>query len=361
MSATLVSRFRFVVICVLAAGTLLCTRVADAQPSAPDEKQEQEKTPGTPRWEVGVHAGITRDGVRSNEVGTLPSTGSTTQGLLSVSTFYFGSGAALFNQVQPASPIVPLDSVLTKSSVVHTSGVTLGGHVQRSLGDRFAIEFAGDYLRSNLAFASTALGQIETTRASFIPALQSALASTSESSSVTSVSNIIDKQLATRFTLTGALITDLKTNGPTIPYVLVGAGAIFSQPNSLAATLNGRYQFGSSSYIVGTDTVALSYGESQRQLVVVAGGGVKHMLSQRTGLRVDARAQLYKDSLATTVTVTPARAIESIGPALPVVSTNGIQFSSTSPLNGSSITGTTFAGSGIRAVGAVTAGFFVRF
>ncbi|MEQ1911980.1 MAG: hypothetical protein ABMA15_24380 [Vicinamibacterales bacterium] len=361
MSSFLAPRNRFAVGCVLTAGMLLCSRMAGAQSNQTEATPDQRETPGKAKWEFGVHAGISRDSNQSNGTSILPTTGTTAQGLLSVSTFYFGSGAALFNQVQPATPIVALDPVLTKPSVARTSGVSLGGHIQRSFGDRFALEVTGDYLRSSLAFTPAALNQIEATRASFTSALQAALASTSETASVTSVASITEKQLATRVALTGAMLTDLRQTGRVIPYVLVGAGVIFNQPNALAASLAGRYQFGSSSYIVGTDTVALSYVESKRQLVIVAGGGVKQMLSPRTGLRMDARVQAYKNTLASIVSVTPGRSLESTGPTLPVVSTNGIQFSSTGPLNGSSSTGTTLAGSGIRTHVTVTAGFFVRF
>ena len=361
MRSSLSLRNRFAVACLLGAGMFFCSRVAGAQSNQTEPTPDQPKTPGKAKWEFGVHAGVSRDSSQQNGTGVLPTTGTTAQGLLSVSTFYFGSGAALFNQVQPASPIVPLDPMLTKSAVARTSGVALGGHVQRSFGDRFALEAAGDYFRTNLTFTPSALSQIEATRASFTPALQSALASTSETSSVTSVASITDKQLATRVVLTGAMLADLRQTGSLIPYVLVGAGVIFNQANALAASLNGRYQFGSSSYIVGTDTVALSYVESTRQLVIVAGGGAKHMLSPRTGLRIDARVQAYKNTLASIVTVTPGRLLESTGPTLPVVSTNGIQFSAVGPLNGSSIIGTTLAGSGIQTHLSVTAGFFMRF
>ena len=361
MRGELASRNRAAAAILLAVGLLLCSRVVGAQSNQTESTPDLREAPGKPQWEFGAHVGVSREAGQPSGAGTLPTTGTTAQGLLSVSTFYFGSGAALFNQVQPASPIVPLDSVLTKPAVARTGGVVLGGHVQRSIGERFALEASGDYLRSSLTFTPASLSHIEATRASFIPALQAALASTTETSSVTSVANVTDKQLATRVVLTGAMLADLRLTGRTIPYVLVGAGVIFNQPNALAASLDGRYQFGSSSYVVGTDTVALNYVESKRQLVIVAGGGVKQMLSPRTGLRVDARMQAYNNTLAGIVTVTPGRSLESTGPTLPIVSTNGIQFSSTGPLNGSSITGTTLEGSGIHTHLSVTAGFFVRF
>ena len=91
---------------VMVAACLLRGSAATAQPAQP---ASDETAPGEisepPKWEVEVHGGLSFDRDASGGSSSLPTTGSTIQGLASLSTFYFGSGAALFNQIRPSSQI----------------------------------------------------------------------------------------------------------------------------------------------------------------------------------------------------------------------------------------------------------------
>jgi hypothetical protein len=113
---------------------------------------------------------------------------------------------------------------------------------------------------------------------------------------------------------------------------------------------------------LNTDGIELSYREKDRAIVGVGGGGVKFLLSPRWGIRVDARANLYKNTTVSLVDVEPSTRLQSTGLPFPIVTSGTLQFSPVAPLTGSpAIASPTFNGSGIQMHVVMSSGIFLRF
>ncbi len=347
--------------CLVVGALTTAVAGAAAQGSASVEPAPAAPPARTLRWEFEVHGGLSINRNQTGGTANLPTTGTTVQGLVSVNTFAFGTGTSLFNGSRPQTSIIGLDGILSASPVTRNAGVALGGRVQRAVNDRLAIEVSGDFLRSHLAFRPSVLSGIEATRTSYGSALEHTLAQSNERSSASSVATLADRQPATRVVVTGALVRHWRHSSRTMPYVLAGGGMLFTHANALHATLAGSYRLGTTSYVTGADTVRLYVQEDSRAVVALAGAGIKQVLSRHIGFRVDARVHGYRNSLRTIVDVTPAMAAQSLGPTLPLLNVDALQFSAIAPLSQPSLTAVTFAGSGLSAHTSVTAGLFLRF
>jgi hypothetical protein len=342
----------------MTAACLLGSRPSYAQPTQPESQETTPVIAGEPRWEIEGHGGFSFDRLSSGGTATIPSTSSTVQGLASLSTFLFGSGAALFNQIRPGTPIVPLDAALGGPAITRGSSYAVGARVYRSLTERFGIEFEGEYLGGQRKFLSGTLTTLEASRASFIGALGGTL----PSATVNAVTAITDNQDATRLLATGALVINLKTTGKTIPYVVGGGGIVFNNGSFPSASVTGTYQVGSPSSLYGTDMVSLSYTEDDHSIVYMGGAGIKQQVSKRFGVRVDGRVRLYKMSTVNLVDVAPSQQVSTVGPAPPIITFGSLQFSALGPLNGTPYSGVAaFTSSGLQAQISITAGLFFRF
>jgi hypothetical protein len=378
--------------CIGVVSVVLGGRAATAQSNqpptdpAPAQAQPSQATePASERhWELEVHGGLSVNGYQNSGSGSLPATGAIIGGKISASSFYFGTGAQLFNQNEVGDSravtvptITPVDQVL-QSSVIQRQrrGGTLGVRLGRSIGRRFAADFTFDYSPANEAFANTALAGIEATRASFTPALQHALSVSSVASTVTSVATVIDRQRISQLFATGALRINLRETGRAIPYVTIGAGVVLSSGNLPSATLVGGYQLGTSSQILGTDTVNLTYSLKGRTWVGTGGAGLRYFITPTRGIRFDGRLQMYPNTIVNLVDATPAMALRSSGSPFPLINSGALQFSSTAPLNGVSVSATpgataaagsvapgstTFTGKGLLPQVSLTIGLFWRF
>ncbi len=348
------------------------TPMAPPSPTTPTTPGGSAAQPATPppaapfrasKWELEVHGGLSLDLDHSAGTASLPTTGATVQGLLSLATFTFGNATALFNQARPGSPITSLDPVVGASMVRRPAGLAGGARVYRAINPRLGIDVSGDFLLGDAAFRSSALNGLEATRASVATALQQTLAASGQTSSASAATTIVDQQRATRIVATGSLVVNLAKNTRTTPYVLVGGGLVFTQDSSINAQVNAQYQVGSSSYLTGYDRVWLRTTEDFRSITVVGGAGIKHALSRHTGFRVDGRVHVYPSSRRTLVSVTPAQAASSTAGSLPLFNYGGgLQFSGVSPLNAPPFSSTTsFSASGLQAQVTLTAGFVLRF
>lgn len=336
---------------------------------AQDQQPEEPKASGERVWEFEGHAGLEAYRRATAGSGTLPVSGAIVGGLISASSFYFGSAAQLFNQNQiglggsSVPTITPLDPILVGSAVRPQAWTgTAGLRVERTLRGRLSIEMTGDYRWRELAFADTALGALETTRASFTRALTGALADRSIPSTVSSVLTLSDHRRAAELLASGAVVMRLKKEGKTIPYLVGGGGAIFHRGDTPSALLEGNYQFGAVSQVLGRDSVALTYSLPDRDYFGLGGAGLKYYTAGRWGVRVDGRVQLVSNGIENLITAAPARALESAGAPFPIIRSGALQFSSTAPLTGAAIaSATTFAGRGVQVQMNIAAGLFLRF
>lgn len=321
-----------------------------------------------PRWNLEVHGGISAPQNQSNGSGALPTTGTLLQGEISASTFYFGDGARMFNDNQRAiagtqSPvIVPLDGILLGAITTRKPGPAFGVRVERAIKERFAVQVSGDLALDHLEYTPEALTAIETTRTSYIAALQRALSPSALTSSVTSVSALTDHQRATQVFATGAFVLKLRTSGKTIPYVDGGGGVVLNGGNTPQASLVGNYTLNNPAQLLGTDTVAITYSQESWTEVGLFGGGVTHDVTSKWGIRVDAREYLFKNTGETDIAVTPTLGFQSTGQPFPLVNAGSLKFATTAPLSGAPVSASpTFTGSGLQGHLIVSAGFFLRF
>lgn len=342
------------------------------------------------QWEVEIHGGGTQASHPTSGTASLPGAGAsftTSVGMPSrrTSSWYFGDGARLLNQLNAAfflsQRFTPLDPLLATSGAERQSGGSVGLRVSRRFTRRMSAEFGLDYVRAPLKMTDDLLAGIEASRTSFTANLNTLLLSTGgpfTNVSVTSTSTLQDKKGRQIFT-TGAVSIKLITQGRIIPYVTVGAGTVTNRGDLPSATLVGNYQFRIGGLGVGigggpgpapvneTDTVTLHY-VAENALVTVLGGGIKRDVSARWGLRADVRAYLSRNTVSVLLdanpavaTGTPAGFIASFtNPSLQVSNnpSTGVQ----STLSGPAISGfKTFTGSGTQTHVSMTVGFFTRF
>src|SRR5439155_4370164 len=183
------------------------------------------------KWELDFHAG--GDILVSNPTdGTvsLPGAGESFTGgagfppTRRVSSWYFGDGATLVNQVallfNLTQRLRPLDPLLSQPMAERQHGGSLGVRLSRVLGERLATEFNLDYSLAQPKITSAALAEIEASRASFLAVFsqfQAASGSTFVQSHVTSTADIADGN-ARQIISTGTLNINLTTRGKVIPY-----------------------------------------------------------------------------------------------------------------------------------------------
>ena len=364
-------------LCLAACAVLGCGTAAAQAP--PADTRQDPAAPQTPAgasdaeadervWDIQVSGGYSSVDYQRGGTSILPPTGAVSGGLLGVSTFLLGEGARLFNQNQvstfgsQAASITALDPVVQSSIVERQQALTVGLHVTRAIGRRFAVEIGADYSPGHLAFTPSALSVIDASRASFAPALLRALSISPVASSASAQTTVADRQTASQLFATGSLIVNLKTTGRMIPYLSGGGGVVFNNGNLPSATVTGVYQFGDSAQVFGTDTVTIAYSLKDRVYAWTGGAGLKYAVSPRWGLRFDARARVYANSSITAIDITPGRSLESTGAPFPVFKSGALQFGPAGPMTGSPVAGfTSFAGKGLQGQVALTAGLFLRF
>jgi hypothetical protein len=329
------------------------------------------------RWELEVHVGgpVATSSETGTAIGEFPR-GTTIPGggifdSRAVSSWYFGDGSLLFNQVSAAQNwlrITPLDPALRQPIARRRNGVVAGMRVTRHVSSRFALEFNIDYADTQLRLTEDAEAAIETTRASFASAWRSFVAGTVPT--VTSVAHVTQgagHQLIT----SGALRIGLGGTSRFRPYLTAGGGGMFVSGDSPSATLIGNYRIslGSTVNFDETDTVTIRTVTRDRAAIGVVGGGFTYEVTPRHGLRADARLHVGGPTVNTVIDATPASATSSTASVLFIVGSNPtIRFSTGGPLTSpSSLSGPriegleTFTGSGTSRQVTVTIGYFVRF
>ena len=288
------------------------------------------------------------------------------------SSWYFGDGAVLLNQVNTAlgatAKITALDPVLNGSAVQRRNEGSFGFRISRHINPRYTAEFRLDYGRGRLEMNDTFLAGIEASSASFMSAFNARIA---DLVPATSTVTIHDREGHQTFTI-GALGINLKTDGKIIPYATIGGGLVSNTGGTPSATLTGNFQIpmGPNRVIFynETDTVNLRYSIEHRTFVGVLGGGIKYAVTPRWGIRLDVRASLSKNSGSNLLDANPnvatlAPAIVAMSPTNPtIVWSNNPSTGVQSSLSGPPINGfQTFAGSGTQVQISIAPGFFWRF
>jgi hypothetical protein len=293
--------------------------------------------PSPDNWTIefmaGGAIGIASSGGTSSELpaGT-PFTTAGSRPSRAVSSWYFGDGAALLNDVLAQfssangtsfATIMPIDAVVQQSAARRGRGVLFGARLTRTVSSRMLLELSVDRRPSSIAFTGSARDGLEASRASFQRAFQGLLATAPAAN--LSVTSTLDVASASggQTQLTGALVFDVARIGRARVYV-VGGGGVARDTSAVTATLTGTYRF----LLLSTYTIA----ETDKTDVTVSG-----------------------------TPTTPAQAPTT---ALPTLTTPSVQFStqagSPSSLSATTKDIETFR-SGLDSHVTFTAGIFVRF
>lgn len=312
-------------------------------------------------WEFEVHGGRTTFGGGLDGTASLPSTGALSQGIISASTLYAGSGASLFNG-NGVGTIVPLDSVLTAGAVRRVPDALVGARLYRRIKGRLGLEFGGDYSLAPYGLQPSAVAAIEAARSSYQQALSSALGRAGVGSEVSSVSTVVDRPSAQQLIATASVLYHLPGTTRIEPYVSAGGGVAVNYGTLPSVTLTGISRLGTTAQVTYTDSVSVHFSENSHSPIYQGAAGFKLRLTRHLGLRGDARLQLLGSSTKTTVDLQPGLALRSAGGSFPQLSTGTLRYGVAGPLTGNTIVGaTTFLGSGFEQRVAITGGLYLRF
>jgi hypothetical protein len=336
-------------------------------------------------WELEISAGAVMPNKPLSGDGKLPSPGETFRTFFGdqsrrVSSWYFGDGASLLNEVNAAllvkGRITPLDPVLRSVAVQRENGARFGFRLRRRLNRRLSAEVAFDYDLGRWKMNSASLSGIEATRASLTSAWNGLMAPLDfffASRSVTSTANINARGGRQIFTSV-ALNVHVKPRGDFVPYATLGGGLVSTRGRTPSAALQGNYRFSLPfpSILIPfdeTDTVKLRYA-IDHSVVGVIGIGCKYNASRRWGIGAGVRDHLTRNKTRNLLDASPAvsalsppAGFQFSGGAVPaLVFDNDPLESGRSTLSGPPITGfETFKGRGMQHNLSITAGLFLRF
>jgi hypothetical protein len=293
-----------------------------------------------------------------------------------VSSWFFGDGAALLNEVidrfRAVSNIdferlVPLDDMLTSRAATRTTASAFGVRVGRRLSSRYGLEIGVDWSRTALDFTAAAREAIDVSGFSFDQAFTDIFEVAPVADlSVTSRANYSDATTS-QLAVTAAINIALGRIGAFAPYAVAGGGVRRTSGDAAQVVIRGTYQFRlfNSFPFNESDAVTVRLVDRETTPIGVIGGGVALELSARHALTFDVRAQLGSNRTRTTVSASPSIAPGSPGFVLPSNTNPGIQFSTTSGIRSSLGDAlpemTTFSGSGLEARVLVSAGYSFRF
>lgn len=358
---------RSAVLCAIA--VLSVARPASAQNASPPTASKT--------WEVEFYGGLMSGAGAVDGTGQLPAAGvaytppfagfPTTR---LVSSWFFGDGALLFNQAQAGLPpqsqypaIVPLDNALKNSAVRRTSGAVFGVRLARRLTERFGAEFTLDVHRGSVTFVDDFRPAAEATTNSIESAFRGAFGP--QATVTTSISAIDD--VGHEILAAGALRIALVRGKAAEPYVVVGAGVASAMGDSPTMELvrNLHLAAATSSLLDELDTATVTAHPDLGGLLVF-GGGLRHNIGSRSGVRIDARVFVISDKTSTRVEAHPTTFPgPTAGATFRSNASLGILFSST-PIVRSSLSVPldefeTFTGSGFRTQVSATVGYYLRF
>jgi hypothetical protein len=293
-----------------------------------------------------------------------------------VSSWYFGDGAGLLNQVlaqfevidgTPFPEFIALDTAWGKSGGSRKSGGAFGLRVGRALTSKLSIELSVERSLAKLALSGALQDALKASSASFEEAFEALLATAPVTNLTVTSQLTIPNRANSQTRVAGALKWTVLSGNKVEAYVTAGGGVMLNSGRGPEAVLNGRYTF----RLFGafpmdeTDRVVVSVTQPKNNVMGLVGGGLTYDLSARTGIRVDARLLLNSTKDVTKLTAAPTVATATPTGVLPSVTNPGIQFSTQpnvrSTLSGPNLTAMLFEGSGTNRQVSVTIGIFRRF
>ena len=357
------------------AAALAHPQTASGRPARPPSHE--------PSWEIAVHAGGFLAGV---PLQGLPSPTAPAPFFTAVNgtfsrhtpSWFFGEGGLLFNEAASGGVagdhIVAIDDVVAGPSGNPGKGWSAGARVTRLLNPRVSIEGTIEYSRSRLQLRKSAVDNIEAARASFASAWTMLLATDSATfqNPVVMAMSTIDPGTGHQVVANGAIVFNILTHRRNTPYTSVAVGVMSNGGRPPSVRLSGHYTttLNGTAPIDETDSVALRYAVDRTLVAVTVGLGLKHMVTDRWGVRVEMREQLCSNPVTNFVSASPTLVLTTtsaqqgaaatarvVSVQLANIPTSTIQ----SSLGGSLPEQKLFTGTGMESRLTFTGGLFWRF
>ena len=335
--------------------------------------------PRDPRWEIEVYGGASLPNPPSDPVVTLPPTGTplTTSSPIfpsrAISSWFFGDGADLLNDVNAAfalAPrVAPLDDALGELDIGGDRSGLFGVRVRRALSSRVFAEFSVESASGSMELPAALADAGEAARGSFETAFRALVTTGPFSNVAVSATRAVQRGSLRELSATAALNVRFNAGGGLEPYLTFGGGVHGAAGTAPVMSLEGTYRFdvANTFNVNETDRAAVRLERSITP-VAVLGGGVWRGLSDRWGLRVDGRLTVGPGGYRLLIDADPT--VRTSGPASFIESFThpSIQFSN-DPATGrrSSLSGPTVTGfraleqDGLGTRFTITAGVTVRF
>ncbi len=270
------------------------------------------------KWEIEFHGGgFWAIGGVSGQSYALPTAATFTSlnGVgpqsLQVPSYFFGSGAGLYNSFTQgpfglSNTIIPLDPTLKSQFGRRDGGPSLGVRLGREFGPWFGIEVSADWNTTPIGIGDSRLLAIEATRASYANAFTEFESSVVPGGTALAISSA-KRSAGSQLFWTGAVNVNLRPEGKTIPYLTFGGGAVSNIGPAPHASLLGFYAFDFAGPQAETDLVNIQARPPRTQWVAVLGIGAKYYATPRWGLRFDFRDHVTSNSIDTVLFATPER------------------------------------------------------
>ncbi len=335
------------------------------------------------KWTIELYGGASSSSSSSSSGGAVPAfapgtpfTTESGQPSRAVSSWYFGDGAGLLNQVlarfeaidgTPFPELIPMDAAFGRNGASRKSGGAFGLRVGRTLTSRLSLELSVERSLAKLALTSALQDALKASSDSFEESFQALLATAPVTNLVVTSQLTTPDRANSQTRVAGAMKWTVLSGSKVEAYLTAGGGVMLNSGEGPQAVLNGRYTFRlfGAFLMDETDRVVVSVTQPKNNAMGLVGGGLTYDLSERTGIRVDARLLVNSTKDVTKLTAAPAVATATTTGVLPSATSPGIQFSTQpnvrSSLSGPNLAATLFEGSGTNRQVTVTIGIFRRF
>jgi hypothetical protein len=334
------------------------------------------------KWEIEIHgSGFLKDDANGGtKAAPMPGTSFATiaPGVNSrlVSSFLFGDGNALINQVlvgKGLNPIPSLDgAILTnRLTLERQSNMGVGFRISRYVSQRVWLDWTNEYdidydhgsFEVNEREEADGFHSMQT----WVTSLESLFGACGKPCSGIAAARFLSThekghQVSSAFT--GNF--NLRSEGKFIPYIGAGGGLVISFAGTPRHEYFGHYVLLNGT-IQGSDHVRVNFQVPPVVPALIVAAGAKYELTERWGLRMEMRNNFESHSYKTLVQALPEF---SNGPSPNVVVLSaggtGVQFSGDQSLAPSSLSNPlpqfrTFKSTGLRYEGRISGGVYYRF
>jgi|1185.fasta_scaffold10787_2 hypothetical protein len=272
------------------------------------------------KWEIEVHgSGFLKDDANGG-VKNLPGLGPSFATVLAntdsrqVSSFLFGDGNKLINQVlvgQGLAPIPSLDGSILQNRLAleRQSNVGLGFRVSRYFGEKYWLDWTNEY-DIDYDHGSFEINEMEDADSDiplkvWVTSLESLFANCGASCpfAVAAVKHST-REKGHAATTAVTFNRDLPAVRGFVPYIGVGGGLVFSVAGTPSQDYFGHYVLANGA-IQGSDHVRVSFQVPGVAPALVIAAGAKYQLSKHWGLRMEMRNNFEPHSFKTVVQAFP--------------------------------------------------------